>query len=240
MEIKIKPAGEVFVPFNYQHYLMGLFYELLSRADENLAKNLHSRSSPKPFCFSWLRGKPSKTSREGLFYEESSQLKITFSSWEDEIIDQLSFALINTEKIRIASAIFTVEEMRVFQKNVRKREKMVALSPIVVSRGVRKGEKIYHEFLSPKNPEFFERLKENSLKRCRIYTECEDDLSITPDEDYINSKKTSKLVDVKGTKIKGHIFPFTIEGDPTLVKFVYYSGIGERTSQGFGCLEIHG
>ena len=239
MEIKLRPSDKVLIPFNYQHHLMGLFYRLLSMSDEKLSLNLHSMESPKPFCFSWIRGKPIKTTKEGIIYDKSTTLRITFSSWNDDLIDNLSFSIVNTEETEIASSSFYVEEMRIFQRNLKSREKMVALSPIVASRGVKRNEKIYHEFLSPKSKEFFERLKENALKKCRLYTSCNDDLSIKPDTDYINSKRTSKLVDIKGTKIRGHVFPFEIEGDLQLVKFIYYSGLGERTSQGFGCVEIY-
>ncbi len=237
MEIKLRPISRVTVPFNYQHHLMGLFYKFLSMSDEKLAKDLHSLESPKPFCFSWIRGKPIKATKDGIIYDESSILRITFSSWEDDLIDHLSFSMINTEKIKIASAVFEIEEMRAFQRNIKSREKMIALSPIVISRGVRKNDKIYHEFLSPRDEEFFKRLRENALKKCKIYTRCGEELSIKPDVKYIEFKRTSKLVDIKGTKIRGHIFPFEIEGDLQLVKFIYYSGIGERTSQGFGCIE---
>ena len=54
------------------------------------------------------------------------------------------------------------------------------------------------------------------------------------DEKYLNPK--TKLVDIKGTKLKTNICPVLIEGDEEALKFAWNVGVGELTGSGLGAL----
>jgi CRISPR-associated endoribonuclease Cas6 len=50
--------------------------------------------------------------------------------------------------------------------------------------------------------------------------------------------RISKLIDYKGTKIRGYQAPFTVTGPPELLRIGYACGFGDRNSQGFGMVEV--
>ncbi len=239
IEVTFVFSNDTVLNFNYQHSLMGMVYKMVADRDLGLALRIHSDRNPKVFTFSWLRGKPSKVGNMGLFYRKGTKVKFIFSSWIDEIINAFSTSLLNSQYVLVNSSKFFVESLRIYEEDPGSKAKFILLSPIVVSKGVKMKDKVYHEFLSPENGEFFQRIVENLKKRYSMYVGKEPgDVRIIPDEDYLSKKRTSKLVDIRGTKIRGHVFPFEVNGDEDLIRFGYYAGFGERTAQGFGCAEI--
>lgn len=50
-------------------------------------------------------------------------------------------------------------------------------------------------------------------------------------------KRLSVLRDVRGTKIRGWLAPFTVEGSRALIDLGYEAGFGARNSMGFGMCE---
>jgi CRISPR-associated endoribonuclease Cas6 len=50
--------------------------------------------------------------------------------------------------------------------------------------------------------------------------------------------RISKLLDYKGTKIRGYQAPFTVTGPPGLLWIGYACGFGDRNSQGFRMVEV--
>ena len=56
----------------------------------------------------------------------------------------------------------------------------------------------------------------------------------------IKNKHDEKIVYFKDTFIKCFNGLFTIEADPSIMKLIYYAGIGSKNSEGFGCIKILG
>jgi CRISPR-associated endoribonuclease Cas6 len=48
------------------------------------------------------------------------------------------------------------------------------------------------------------------------------------------------LADIHGTKIRGWLAPFTVEGSNELIRLGYETGFGARNSMGFGMAEAIG
>ena len=227
------------LPFSYQHILMGFVYAMISREDPSLAEMVHSAKSPKAFTFSWLWGGKPRVSERSLFYREGSKLRFIFSSWKEELTEAFANAVSNSEIIKLSGMEVFVNSIEVYREELSSEEKFILLSPLVLSVPVEKNGKLYHRFLSPEDGEFPKRFIENLKKRYTMFTDLKaEDAEFIPDSDYISRKRTSKLVDMKGTKIRGHLFPFTLRGDEKLIEFGYYAGFGERTAQGFGCAEL--
>ena len=59
------------------------------------------------------------------------------------------------------------------------------------------------------------------------------------DEDYIKSRKGKiyKLLRYKNTNIKGVYAPGLIKAPKELLEILYFGGVGEKNSGGFGCVE---
>lgn len=63
---------------------------------------------------------------------------------------------------------------------------------------------------------------------------------MTFDQAYIDKRKgrVTRLVDFKGTKIRGVFAPFHVIGAPELIRIGYECGFGDKNSMGFGMVEI--
>jgi CRISPR-associated endoribonuclease Cas6 len=66
---------------------------------------------------------------------------------------------------------------------------------------------------------------------------------IVPDARYIEKlrvqkKKLGRALEVKDTKVKAYLFPFTLYAHPDVQNFIYDAGIGAMGADGFGCLDL--
>lgn len=57
---------------------------------------------------------------------------------------------------------------------------------------------------------------------------------LSPEQEGI---KLSKLIDYKGIRIWGWMFPFRVEDNSRLIRIDYEAGFGEESSVGFGMVE---
>ncbi len=223
---------------NYKHQLLGLIYKLLASLSPDLAERYHRPSKYKPYTFSdlWIRG--SKVEGNKLLIKRHARINFTFSSLVDELSEALikGFSKFGAE---IDNCKFELMSFKIPEVTLSTRERFIALSPIVVSRPVIRNGKVYHEFLDPRGQSFWENLVKNLKKRYEaFFGKSPGEVDVRPDEDYLNRRRTSKLIEFKGTYIKAHVVPFEIEGDKSLIELGYYGGVGERTGQGFGCVEV--
>ena len=120
-------------------------------------------------------------------------------------------------------------------------------------------EKLRATYLAPDYHNYSELIKENLVKRYVAahnkvlegvnYTNKHEeylvDLPFDIDKwDFkVISKPKSKLQTIKSgteaqTKVRGFVFDFELTAPVELMKFLYYSGIGEKGSLGFGCVGV--
>ncbi|RKX51571.1 MAG: CRISPR-associated endoribonuclease Cas6 [Thermotoga sp.] len=239
LKVYLSSISKDFFSINYNHFLMRIVYDLISQENITLGKMLHSMNGPKPFTFSRIMLRNYNVEKDRITVYKGTKAEIIISSIEEAIIESIVNTLIKKDFVKIGNARFYVDKFEVYAKNISCQEKFVLLSPIVISKPVDRNGKLYHEFLEPQSDEFVDRFVRNLKKRYEILIgKKAGDVEFIPDTEYINTHCTSKLIDMKGTKIKAHIFPFTLKGDKKLIEFGYYAGFGERTAQGFGCAEV--
>ncbi len=118
------------------------------------------------------------------------------------------------------------------------------LSPLTVSvaetdpNGLRR-----KQFIRADDLRFGALVKANLEEKYRVLLGAEPDGAIrfAFDEEYIRRRggvdKISKLAQYKGTKIKAWQAPFTVTGDPALIRLGWECGFGEANSKGFGMVE---
>lgn len=125
--------------------------------------------------------------------------------------------------------------------------KFKCLSPIVLSTGKEYNNKMSQYFLRPEDKDEIDRvLFINLTAKYKIINDLHytgDKLHLEWDWDYINKKKrvsakvtinenANNSVDIIGIRA-----PFTLTGDPELIKIGYDTGFGEKNSMGFGFAE---
>jgi CRISPR-associated endoribonuclease Cas6 len=121
--------------------------------------------------------------------------------------------------------------------------RFTCLSPIVVSRPVESGGKLRAHYYRYGEPGLSKAVRANLVEKFKLlygHIPINQDLTIAFDASYIRRKrgKISKLIDFKGTRIKGILAPFTAEGSPELMEVGYEAGFGEKNSMGFGMAEV--
>lgn len=242
MKITFETSNSV-IPINYNYYLSSLIYSLVAFVNRELASSIHEKGFGKGFKFFTFSQLFFKN-----FKVEGKRIKIFegvgcwyVSSIVEELIECLISSLSKGKNIKIANTSFKISEVRILpSKHFGSRERFRMLSPLALSVPVKRNKKLYHNYLTPYDPEFTRRFSENLVRKYKaLYGKTPSgDVKIIPDWDYIKSRKRiTKLLDYKGVKIKATIFPFEIAGDPELIKLGYEAGFGEFNSMGFGMVK---
>lgn len=90
--------------------------------------------------------------------------------------------------------------------------------------------------------DFSERLRQDVInKYYRIYDALPADETLTFEFNKRyreNKRRVSRLIDFNGIKIMGYMLPFTVRGNPELIRIGYQVGFGNRNNCGFGMVKI--
>jgi len=144
------------------------------------------------------------------------------------------------------------------EPNFKNNMEFQCLSPIVVTIPEMQNGKLRATYLAPDYHNYSELIKENLVKRyVAAHNNVLEGVSYTnKSEEYlvdlpfdidkwdfkVKSKPKSKLQTIKSgttaqTKVRGFLYDFELTAPVELMRFLYYSGIGEKGSLGFGCVQ---
>jgi len=204
------------VPFNYQHQLTGTLHKWLGEND------LHDKISL--YSFSWLRGKV-KTTESGLNFPDGARWFISF--WEKEYGSELIQGIVDQPRVAFGMEADEVQIAR--PPNFKEKWRFKVSSPVLVRKNRDEGGRKHLTFRDEEVGNYLERTLKRKLKEADVP---HDEFSITFDDSYTGAR--TKLIDVKGTKLKSNLCPIIMEGDPKAIEFAWNVGIGELTGSGFG------
>jgi len=242
------------IPINYNYYLTSLIYEVLSRSSQNYSEFLHDKGYRyteskkfKLFTFSQLRF-PDMNIRGNKIVSTSDEIHFFIASPVDEFVEHLANGLLKEGEIEIAGSPFrtkTVEMLELPEFGEKEKVDFICLSPIVSSTMKEKGGDVKTYYYRHNDPELAENLKDNLEKKYElVHGHCpendQEKFDLRFDQGYIERKngQISKLVNFKGTKIKGIFAPFELSASPELMEIGYEAGFGGKGSMGFGMVEV--
>lgn len=237
------------LPINYNYHITSLIYHVLASSSQDYSRFLHDegyRSGQKHFkLFTFSQLLIPKRCIEGdQIVSDSKQMELLISSPIDEFVNHLAYGLLQQRSVKIASADFKIESIETLKTPDFSQEmKFKCLSPIVVSTMIKRDDGLTPYYYRYDDPGFVEGVKKNLLKKyALVYGKipAAADLEITFDQKYIEQKHRQiyKLIDYKGTKIKGVFAPFVARGAVDLMQIGYEAGFGEKGSMGFGMVEV--
>lgn len=247
MRIKVHFSilAPVSVPINQNYFLASAIYKTLnSRPD--YARFLHdhgyiheqSGRHFKLFTFSPLLCQLRKIRGEEIILGPGDVSWIISSPME-EFAYSLAEGLLSQGEISIRNVILPIDRVE-SEPSIKFTSDMcfTCLSPIVLTRESGKSE--YAQFLDHTAPDFSERIRKNLIKKYQIIYDHlpeNDKFEMVFDSAYISKhqNRVTKLIDVRGIKIKGVMAPFRTKGAVELMKISYEVGTGEKNSMGFGC-----
>ncbi len=204
------------VPFDYQHFLIGIFHKWMGW------NNIHDEISL--YSLSWLQG--AKPNNNGFNFPKGAHWFVSF--YDEAIGKQLIKSVMNDNNFFLG---MNVKEIQIQETpEFGNRERFTVASPIFI-RKYDENKKAKHLTFKDKDANYY--LTETLKKKLRI-AKLNDNVKVSFDENYYNPK--TKLVKIKGVKSRANFCPVIIEGDPKAVEFAWNVGIGHSTGSGFGAL----
>lgn len=206
------------VPFNYQHQLTGALHKWLGQND------LHDKISL--YSFSWLRGRGNPT-KEGLSFPQGVSWFISF--WENTYGSELIQGIVEEPKVMYG---MKVDEVRIVRSpEFGQKERFKVSSPVLIRKNMDDQRRKHLTFQDEDAGGYLTRTLKTKLREAGISDE---GLQVEFDKQYDRAR--TKLMDIKGTKLKVNLCPVVIQGNPKAIEFAWNVGIGELTGSGFGAL----
>jgi len=245
------------IPFNYHYQLSSAIYLLLKFGSPEFSKYLHDQGfklNGKPyklFSFSLKFGKYSTTNTEIILESPSLCLNITSPRIDDFIKNfvigsfERTFFYINfgTESYKLL-----IKNIEILPEPLIKKEMHFTLSsPLVLSTMKEHKGKLSPYYLRPEEQDEINRILTMNLRnKFEILNQKQSNgtVELKWDEEYLSRhKRITKKITINELgrfpiEVIGIQAPFTIKGDPELIKVGYDCGFGEKNSMGFGMAEV--
>jgi len=250
------------IPLNYSYYLAAAIYNTLSKSSSEYATMLHDqgyapegrRQKFKYFTFSNLQI-PIRTIERGEIVSRSRLITLYLSSPKEEFLQHLILGLFSEGPLRINNALFGKECIEKLPEPEWSENMIFSmLSPLAVSvyRDPSAGMNT-KEYLRYDDPRLSDMLLHNLQAKYRGLFGCEPPENGVPfsmkfEEEYLKrvrdkGRSVEKLITIKDsngreTRVKAIQCPFTVTGNPELIKVGYECGFGENNSMGFGMVKV--
>ncbi|MFB6271768.1 MAG: CRISPR-associated endoribonuclease Cas6 [Salinibacter sp.] len=256
MRIRIELRSEAVpqrLPLNANYHLTSLIYRLLERSSRDFSEFLHDegfRSGTKRFklfTYSQLRADNYRIEPPWLVALEP-RLVWEISSPVNAFVEHLADGLLREGRVRLYDETFSAELLierveTVVPPEFTERMTFVCRSPLVASRPVERNGRLIAHYYRHDEDGLSDAIRDNLVRKHRVLhgsAPSSVELMLRFDPGYCHRRrgKVDKLIDFKGTKIKGILAPFSVEGNPELIEVGYEAGFGEKNSMGFGMVTV--
>ncbi len=226
------------LPLAHKHAVAGLIYHMLSSCQE-YADMLHQQGYQaggkqfKLFTFSDLIGRYQLQGKQ-LLYPEAFTLRVR--SHDPLFIRSLLRSAATNRSYTLCANPLFLADYHVTDRPVTGGDLIIrTLSPITVHVSTADGKTRY---FTPQEPEFSQAIARNALAKAQAYlgASISGTVEIAPDTGL--NDRTRVVTIYKGTYITAWRGRFRLQGTPELLQFLYDTGLGSRSSQGFGMFEI--
>lgn len=237
-----KNDGMIELPIHYNHMLQSFLYRYLS--DDHYREFLHEEGYAfekrrfKGFTFSRLDSTYSIDSKRGVIRFQSP-VTWTVTAVKEALIRDLMTTLLKQDQLKWYDQKVQLESLRSEAiPSVTSPTYVRTLSPITMYTTIldehhQKKTHYYHV----EDRAFSSLIQQNLIKKyVALYEKEPDDVSfsISP----VRIKQRPEVVRFKRFIIKGWMGVFRCTGSPELIQFALKAGIGAKSSQGLGCVEI--
>ena len=170
------------------------------------------------------------------------QISWIISSPKTEFITALAEGLLSQGSINIRDEIIPISNVEVVPAPLFQGEMSFScLSPIVIARPNPNGG--YAHYCTHEDQDFSDRVRINLIRKYELIygiPPVDDRFQMLFDPDYIARRdgKITKLINIRGTMLRGVMAPFTAQGSLDLIQVGYESGFGSYGSMGMGCALI--
>jgi len=251
MRITLEFTGEknLILLIHYNYIVQGLLYDLMG--DTDFAAFLHDvgfqyeKRKFKLFTFSRIEGEFQIVEKPKGYKKIiiKPPFKFTVASPLEEVIIDISKNVLKREYCHFNGQKFTLNSLNIENPPVFKEKARIKfISPVVMYTTLRDGDKKYTYYYSPWDEKFSTLLLNNLIKKYELV------YKIRPQNPHFKliplvekeDRRYSKMIKYKNVYVKGWMGIYDVETTPELLELAYYTGLGAKNSQGFGCFEIIG
>lgn len=243
LKIKFKSDTVIVLPIDYNYYIQSMIYKNIS--DEQFADFLHNKGYSyetrtfKMFTFSRLEGNSrlNKVTKEISFIDK--EMTLIISSANDKMIEYLSCSFMLNDTCYLKGNNLKIDSVEILKEAITDNViEVTTLTPVVVYSTLASRQTVYY---SPEDYCFNNRIRENIIRKFSAFTGTP--IEHLKDIDFqINVKKgrkiIKKVVKYKNFIIIGYLSTFVLRGESNILQFAYDCGIGDKSSLGFGLLQI--
>ncbi len=237
------------IPLNYNYAVSALIYKTIANSSPEFAQRLHEKGfivqekTFKLFTFSRIETKDAFVDfNASRIFLNNPYIKLQVSSPIDEFLKNFVFGTFSQKTFRIDKSEFVLDSAETIEEpEILEEMAFRALSPITEAVRNEKNVTVYllpnndwSEIITRNLQRKHEALYGKNLPNTKIEWKWNEDY-FADEKSY---KRASKLIDIKGIKVRGWLAPFSVKGDRELIKLGYETGFGNKNSQGFGMVEI--
>ena len=237
------------LPINYHYELSAWIYKVIAQGDQQYAEWLHlngfseKHRNFKLFVFSKLYSPATKPEGDRLIFR-SDKASFYLSLLPEKSTEAFIKGIFREQVFSLGDKISKVQ-FRVLQiemispPDFTNQYVFKTISPVVVSANQENSR--YPRYVSPDENGYGQLIINNLKEKYRLFYNKIFD-GDTNFEFELLSPIRSKLIKIKAglkeeTQVRGFIFAFRLVADSELLKIMYDAGLGEKNSQGFGCVE---
>lgn len=230
------------VPVFHQDILADLIRSWIQGAFQNVSEKQFDL-----YTFSSLRGL--NKCESNLLFFHTNQVHIMLSSPHEAWLRSLADYIMQQPVIQVHEMTLVPESYETaYAPTLGWETRYVSMSPMVLF-DPKENPDAPKDLLNPYAAEFSDLLFDTLLDRMEKFPLRQFDFEqygkfqIVPDARYIEKlrvqkKKLGRALEVRHTKVKAYLFPFTLYAHPDVQNFIYDAGIGALGAEGFGCLDL--
>ncbi len=239
------------LPLNYQYELSSWIYKVIDQGDPLFSAWLHSKgyiSENKQFrlfSFSGLNIPQREIIGDRLLVK-SKNCSFIFSTLPDETIQHFICGLFRDRKLSLGDKItnvhFQVQNIEALPEPEFTHPMIFkTISPVIVS--VKNDISEHAQYLSPEAEAYSRQIIHNLIGKQKAF--CKNERTIEEEGvcfEVISPVKRKKITIKNHTPHKTDLiaynYMFRLTAPEEFLSTAYYAGVGEKNSQGFGCVEI--
>ena len=239
------------LPVNYQYELSAWIYKVINQSDPEFAAWLHDKGfcdnnkQFRLFTFSNFNVRHREIMGDRLIIK-ADPIELIISTLPEETIRHFVTGIFRDREFmlgdRISSVGFKINSIEALPPPVFTDEMSFrSLSPIFVSQRIEGRKQAKH--LSPLDDGYVQLIINNLKEKLKVFTGVESQFDANNAELELLSPPKQKGIAIKtntpqATKLIGYHYNFKIRANAELLRIGYYTGFGEKGSQGFGCCEV--
>ncbi|MCS7180392.1 MAG: CRISPR-associated endoribonuclease Cas6, partial [bacterium] len=226
---------KVKLPLHYNYLIQSFIY---NHIDKELAEFLHNKGFGyekrkfKMFVFSRVFSNKFKIVDEEIIFDK--EIYFFISSPINEFLTQFAQNLFKTCEFTFGENDLILKGIHILGiPEIRNKEKIKMISPLTIYSTLFKKDKKKTYYYSPFEREFKILIEENLRKKYQAFYKKTFNFNFKIRPINVN-KNNEKIINYKGTIIKGWLGTYEVESEPEIIKFAFDTGLGSKNSQGFG------